>query len=96
VLENDLKWPTWECATCRPSYDQTQTREGIQWLLDRRIPVRGHNLIWPSFRNMPGDVQRLTGEDLRARITRHFENVLNDRGVAGKLYQWDVVNEPFD
>ncbi len=96
VLENDLKWPTWECTTCRPSFDQAQTRDGIQWLLDHGIPLRGHNLIWPSFRNMPSDVQRLTGDNLRTRITRHFENVLNDSGVYGKLYQWDVVNEPFD
>jgi endo-1,4-beta-xylanase len=96
VLENDLKWPPWECSTCRPSFDQQQTRDAIQWLLDRDIPVRGHNLIWPSFRNMPSDLQRLQGEALRSRIDRHFENVLGDSGVAGKLYQWDVVNEPFD
>lgn len=96
VLENDLKWPTWECTTCKPSFDQQQTRNAIQWLLDREIPVRGHNLIWPSFKNMPPDLQRLQGEALRSRIDRHFENVLGDPGVAGKPYQWDVVNEPFD
>lgn len=96
VLENDLKWPVWECSTCRPSFDQAQTRDGIQWLLDHGLAVRGHNLIWPSFRNMPSDVQSLTGDNLRSRITRHFENVLNYSGVYGKLYQWDVVNEPFD
>ena len=96
VLENDLKWPTWECTTCKPSFDQQQTRNGIQWLLDRNIQVRGHNLIWPSFRNLPSDLQKLTGENLRARINKHFENVLNDPGTANKLYQWDVVNEPFD
>jgi GH35 family endo-1,4-beta-xylanase len=96
VLENDLKWPSWECATCRPNYDQQQTRDAIDWLLVHGIPVRGHNLIWPSFRNMPSDAQRLKPEDLRARIDRHFDNVLTDPGIAGKLYQWDVVNEPFD
>ncbi len=96
VLENDLKWPIWECATCGNSFNQPQTREGIQWLLDRNIAVRGHTLIWPSFRNMPTNVQGLAGENLRSRITRHFENILNDSGVAGKLYQWDVLNEPFD
>jgi len=96
VLENDLKWPLWECTSCGSSFSQSQTREGIQWLLDRNIPVRGHNLIWPSFRNMPTNVQGLVGENLRSRITKHFENVLNDSGVFGKIYQWDVVNEPFD
>jgi GH35 family endo-1,4-beta-xylanase len=96
VLENDLKWPPWECTTCRPNYDQQQTRDGIQWLLDHGIPVRGHNIIWPSFRNLPADLQRLKGEDLRTRINRHFDDVLGDAGLAGRLYQWDVVNEPFD
>ena len=96
VLENDLKWPLWECATCKPTFEQLQTREMIQWLRDHNIPVRGHNLIWPSLRNMPGDVRGLTGDALRKRISTHFDNVLTDPGVAGKLYQWDVQNEPFD
>ncbi len=96
VLENDLKWPVWECGNCKPGFDQSQTRSGIQWLLDRGIPVRGHNLIWPSFRNMPNDIQKLTGDALRSRINNHFQNVLTDPGTNGTLYQWDVVNEPFD
>lgn len=96
VLGSDLKWRIWECTACAPQYDQPQTRQAIQWLFDYRIPLRGHNLIWPSFGNMPDDVKGLTGENLRSRINGHFVNELTDPGVSGKEFQWDVLNEPFD
>ena len=96
VLENDLKWPLWECTTCGASFNQTNTRRAIGWLLERNIAVRGHNLIWPSSRNMPSNTQGLSADALRKRIDDHFTAILSDAGVNGKCYQWDVVNEPFD
>lgn len=95
VLENDLKWPLWECTTCT-SFNQDNTRRAINWLLERNIAVRGHNLIWPSARNMPTNTASLTGDALRKRIDDHFTAILTDAGTNGKLYQWDVVNEPYD
>ncbi|MBI1766182.1 MAG: endo-1,4-beta-xylanase [Acidobacteria bacterium] len=96
VLENDLKWPIWECTTCGASFNKDNTRRAITWLLERNIAVRGHNLIWPSTRNMPTNTAGLTGETLRKRIDDHFAEILSDAGTNGKLYQWDVVNEPYD
>jgi endo-1,4-beta-xylanase len=94
VFENDLKWTLWECATCT-SFKKENTRTAIQWLLDRGIAARGHNLIWPSWKYMPSDSPSLSASDLQNRITARFNDVLNDAGVKGKLYQWDVLNESY-
>ena len=96
VFENDLKWPLFECTNCRPGFFKEQTRAAIDWLTQRTIGVRGHVLIWPSFRNMPSGLDGLTAEALRARIDERFRSVLQDDGIRGKLYNWDVIYEPFD
>ena len=94
VFENDLKWTLWECTTCG-SFKKENTRTAIQWLLDRGITARGHNLIWPSWKYMPSGAQSLSASELQNSITARFNDVLNDAGVKGKLYQWDVVNETY-
>ncbi len=94
VFENDLKWTLWECTTC-PNFKKENTRTAIQWLLDRGISARGHNLIWPSWKYMPSNAPSLSATALQNSITARFNDVLNDAGVKGKLYQWDVVNETY-
>jgi GH35 family endo-1,4-beta-xylanase len=94
VFENDLKWGPWECTTCA-SFKQENTRAALQWLLERGITARGHNLIWPSWNYLPSGSQSLSATELQNRITTRFQNVLGDVGVNGKLYQWDVLNEPY-
>ncbi len=94
VFENDLKWTLWECTTCA-SFNQEHTRRAITWLLERNLSARGHNLIWPSWRYLPSGFQSLAADELQRRIEERFTNVLSDAGVNGKLYQWDVINEPY-
>ena len=95
VFENDLKWGLWECANCGSSFNKGQTRAAIAWLAERGLPVRGHNLIWPSWNFMPADVRNLGPDALRARIAARFADVAGDAGVLGRLYHWDVINEPY-
>lgn len=95
VFENDLKWGPWECTTCGATFNKAQTRAAITWLAERGIPARGHNLIWPSWNFMPSDLRNLSPDVLRQRIEARFNDVLRDAGVIGKLYDWDVINEPF-
>ena len=94
VLENDLKWPSWECTTCS-NFNKAGTVRALQWLRERDIAVRGHNLIWPSWQNSPSGLQNLAPEALRKRIDDHFAEVLTFPGVNGQAYQWDVINEAF-
>ena len=95
VLENDLKWPVWEAGP--PNGPGTATN-ALKWLLDRGIPVRGHNLIWPGTNEsyfLPADVPGLFGDRvaLRSRIDRHFTNILT--ATEGQCVEWDVINEPY-
>jgi len=90
VFENDLKWPNW---------DNPASHENIikatEWLRARNIEVRGHNLIWPSWRLLPKDLQALKNdpEKLRQRINRHISDEVST--LKGRLIDWDVINEPY-
>jgi endo-1,4-beta-xylanase len=90
VLENDLKWPVWEC--CR----KTQALEAIKLFAANNISVRGHNLIWPCDATycLPDDVPSLFSDTtkLKARIDAHLVDILG--ATKGTLVEWDVVNEP--
>lgn len=92
VLENDLKWPFWEDWVV---WNRQATMETFTWLKNQNLPVRGHNLIWPSSDNLPNDARGLTGDALKNRIDQHFADILNPENAGGKCYQWDVVNEPY-
>jgi endo-1,4-beta-xylanase len=46
VMENDLKWPQWSVVESRPA-----TLAAVDWLRQNGVQVRGHNLVWPSWRN---------------------------------------------
>ena len=52
------------------------------------LKVRGHNLVWHL--SLPDWVEG--SEDLRATMRTHIETVCGR--YAGRLYAWDVVNEP--
>ncbi len=90
VFGNDLKWPQWE-RNRQPGLD------GVRWLLDHGIDrVRGHNLIWPGWSNMPPDVVGLANDPdaLRSRILNHMQDETSAN--RGTLWDWDVVNEPYN
>jgi GH35 family endo-1,4-beta-xylanase len=90
VLENDLKWPTWEC--CR----RNQALEALKFFRAQGISVRGHNLIWPCEGPycLPDDVPPMFSDvsRLRARIDQHPQDILG--ATRGQVVEWDVVNEP--
>jgi len=90
VLENDLKWPNWEA-------DRNKAAEGEAWLRSHNIPLRGHNLVWPSLqKHMPADVKGLANnpEALRKRINDHIVEELT--AMKGKCLEWDVINELYN
>jgi endo-1,4-beta-xylanase len=91
VIENDLKWPNWEILSNRQ-----QTLNALDWLRNNRIDIRGHTLVWPSWRWMPKDVETLKDnpEALRSRVNNH---ILEEAGaLKDRLVEWDVLNEPYD
>ncbi|MFH1008968.1 MAG: endo-1,4-beta-xylanase [Candidatus Latescibacterota bacterium] len=94
VLENALKWPTWE----NPDWPGTkeQVVGVVSWLKDRGMTVRGHNLVWPKWEHLPADVSesRTHTAVLRQRIAAHLLEEAGHPGLKGEILEWDVINEP--
>src|SRR5207249_4655003 len=89
VFENDMKWPAMYAEI------PARTDEALDWLLQRRIKVRGHNLIWPSWQWLPRELQAYKDkpDELRRRAAEHVTQAVSH--FRGKLFEWDVVNEPY-
>jgi GH35 family endo-1,4-beta-xylanase len=90
VFENDLKWPSWD----NPA-NHENILKAADWLRARNIDVRGHCLVWPSWKNTPRDLRALKDEPekLRQRVNDHIAHEV--AAMRGRLIDWDVVNEPY-
>jgi endo-1,4-beta-xylanase len=92
VLENDLKWPSWECC------NRAVALRALDFFKSKGISVRGHNLVWPGDGDylLPDDVRTLVQNGnkaaVRGRIEEHFVDILG--ATKGKIAEWDVINEP--
>ncbi len=90
VFENDLKWPSWD----NPA-NHARILQAADWLRARDIEIRGHCLVWPSWRNTPRDLSALKDKPdaLRERIRSHIASEV--AAWRGRLVDWDVINEPY-
>ena len=90
VFENDLKWPGWENPAGRD-----RMFKAYEWLHSNAIEVRGHCLVWPSWKNMAPDVKQK--KDDKAALAKRIGDHVTEEVAAmrGKLVEWDVINEPF-
>jgi endo-1,4-beta-xylanase len=90
VDENGMKWPNWE----NPASRQT-TMQALDWMREHHIAVRGHNIVWPSWRHLPSDLRALANDP--AALQMHIDDHIRDitTALAGRVIEWDVVNEPY-
>jgi endo-1,4-beta-xylanase len=91
VIENALKWPQWADRRNRPD-----TLEAVRWLREQGLAVRGHVLVWPSWRWTPVEEALAAKNDppaLAEVIRRHIRDAAET--LSGQLAEWDVINEPF-
>jgi GH35 family endo-1,4-beta-xylanase len=102
TLENDLKWPPW-VGQWGSNFTPSGAHAAVDWLAARDIRVRGHNVIWPGYNNLPTSVQNILNgapldaaeqQALRNAINFHIDDMVSQ--FAGDLSAWDVVNEPWD
>jgi endo-1,4-beta-xylanase len=63
----------------------------VAFAAETNTPLRGHTLIWND--RAPDWLKRLSGREVERIFDDHIERVVSR--YAGKLYAWDVVNEPF-
>ncbi|NUP52749.1 MAG: glycoside hydrolase [Catenulispora sp.] len=88
--ENEMKWDTVE-----PNNGQFNFGPGdniVNFATSHNARVRGHNLVWHS--QLPGWMSSLSGSTAKSAMEAHITGEVSH--YKGKLYAWDVVNEPFN
>jgi endo-1,4-beta-xylanase len=90
VDEFAMKWPGWVNPETRQ-----KAIDCWQWMNDHGIAVRGHTMVWPGWKRLPPVVKETESnpEALKKLIREHILSV--GKAFAGKVIDWDVVNEPF-
>ena len=88
TIGNHLKWPVW-----RDTKQREVTKTAIDWILDNKLRLRGHNLVWPGRKFTPQFFSKQTdfGPSFSDSIRTHIEDIVTY--TKGKVYGWDVINE---
>ncbi|KAA2250729.1 glycoside hydrolase [Solihabitans fulvus] len=87
---NEMKWDTTEPSN--GSYNFGPGDGIVSFAQSHNIRVRGHNLVWHS--QLPGWVSGLPQSQVRGVMENHITTEATH--YRGKVYAWDVVNEPFN
>ena len=92
VFENDLKWPSFNSKTLA---QKNQLLEVIDDLATHNIGMRGHNVVWPSWKFLPAYLSNLKNDPDRLRLDtdKHIDEICTF--TRGRLVDWDVINEPY-
>ncbi len=85
TFENDLKWAAEDERRLR------QAEEAAAWLHANGLEVRGHCLVWGSYKHLAQPVRELRGAALRQAVERHVRDYA--ARFRDTVYLWDVVNE---
>ncbi len=88
--ENEMKWDTVEAS--QNSFNYGPGDQVVTFATSHNERVRGHNLVWHS--QLPSWVSNLSGTAAQSAMTNHITNEVTH--FKGKIYAWDVVNEPFN
>jgi endo-1,4-beta-xylanase len=87
---NEMKWDTTEPGN--GSYNFGPGDQIVSWAQAHNARVRGHNLVWHS--QLPGWVSSLPLNQVQGVMESHITTEATH--YKGKVYAWDVINEPFN
>ena len=84
--ENSLKWKHYK-------NNKKFVEPFLSWCKQKKIPVRGHCLVWPEFRRAPKSIEKLRGDPkaLGLAIREHIKFMINNFDYP--VTEWDVLNE---
>jgi GH35 family endo-1,4-beta-xylanase len=95
VTENDLKWPQWNGSNERPeNFRQSWTLAALDWARQHEIAVKGHTLVWGSWRFSPPWLREHEADPdtVHAAALAHIRDI--GHATADRTRWWDVLNEP--
>jgi endo-1,4-beta-xylanase len=87
---NEMKWDTTEPSN--GTYNFAPGDAIVAYAQTNGMRVRGHNLVWHS--QLPSWVSSLPTAQVQAAMESHITTEATH--YKGKVYSWDVVNEPFN
>jgi endo-1,4-beta-xylanase len=87
---NEMKWDTTEPSN--GSYNFGPGDRIVSFAQSNGMRVRGHNLVWHA--QLPSWVSSLPLNQVQGAMEAHITTEVNH--YKGKVYSWDVVNEPFN
>ncbi len=87
---NEMKWDTTEPSN--GSYNFGPGDQLVQFAQANGMRVRGHNLVWQN--QLPGWVSGLPQSQVRSAMEAHITTEATH--YRGKVYAWDVINEPLN
>ena len=87
---NEMKWDTTEPSN--GTYNFAPGDAIVSYAQANGMRVRGHNLVWHS--QLPSWVTSLPTSQVQAAMESHITTEATH--YKGKVYSWDVVNEPFN
>ncbi len=93
VFENEMKWKFWYRLSDEAK--GVQTKQAVRWLKDHAMGIRGHVMVWPSWKHSPAFLTDYKNDTaiLRSLILKNIKEQATV--MRGQFSEWDVVNEPF-
>ena len=90
--ENRMKWQFIHPG--KETYDFSGGDRLVEFAMQHQMQVRGHTLVWHNQNPSWLESGTWTKEDLLEILKDHITQVAGH--YQGKIYAWDVVNEPID
>jgi len=87
---NEMKWDTTEPSN--GSYNFGPGDQIVSWAQAHNARVRGHNLVWHA--QLPNWVNNVPQNQVQGVMESHITTEATH--YKGKVYAWDVINEPFN
>ena len=92
--ENALKWPPWE-SNWGGAYQKKTTVATLREFHDAGYHVRGHVMVWPNWKHLPRELQKLKGTPDQSKVPQLVLDHIREIGAATRdvVDEWDVINE---